>query len=278
MQFVRKALVAAASVAGLMAVLGTAPASAAPVPFTWDPSASGLVGGLALSTQGAFSADRGTLGDWATITIDPTNLNDVVEQAVLPIQMFTLGGNPVTLSGTPFQLYFQVTAHSTLSGVPTPSNTVTGAFTSINYTLFGVRGTCTYGATTGGAGAACSGTTYDLASGVLAAPPGPENNVAVNQGTPGSNALVTASPDADAGGFFVSPNLLVSLFEAAFTNTGGVAQFFTVGTNTVIVINGGGGNTDMLAAPVPEPLTLSVFGAGLVGAAAIGRRRRSKKA
>ena len=35
--------------------------------------------------------------------------------------------------------------------------------------------------------------------------------------------------------------------------------------------------TDLLATPVPEPITLALFGAGLAGAVAM-RRRKTKKA
>jgi hypothetical protein len=40
---------------------------------------------------------------------------------------------------------------------------------------------------------------------------------------------------------------------------------------------GGAGNLTMTVAQVPEPLTLSVFGAGLAGAAAIRRRKKDSK-
>ncbi|HKU54590.1 MAG TPA: PEP-CTERM sorting domain-containing protein, partial [Rhizomicrobium sp.] len=61
-------------------------------------------------------------------------------------------------------------------------------------------------------------------------------------------------------------------FESSFTNTPGVVTQ----TGSIITINGGGGNVD-LTKRVPEPVTLSIFGAGLAGAAAL-RRRKVKKA
>jgi hypothetical protein len=78
---------------------------------------------------------------------------------------------------------------------------------------------------------------------------------------------------ANAGAFFVNPADITNFaFETSFTNTPGVVS--QVGS--VISINGGGGNVDLIKR-VPEPITLSIFGAGLAGAAAL-RRRKAKKA
>src|SRR4051812_20324716 len=97
MKAFKKAFVATASVAGLMAILGTGPAAAAPITFTWDPSAtsggtlsspSGLVGiggGVTvgpiplIARSPLFSANSFGIRDYATI--NTTNLADVVEHA-----------------------------------------------------------------------------------------------------------------------------------------------------------------------------------------------------
>lgn len=306
MKAIKKALVAAASVAGLMAVLGTGPAAAAPIPFTWDPSATsggalstpsnliGIGGGLTvpgppiIAKSPLFSADSFGIRDYATIDI--TNLNNVVEHAILAVNSFSFvapstsapgfvpanggGFDSSQIGATPYQLYFIVDATSKLTA--NGSGGYDGFFTSLTYTLFGDQGgQCTFGvALTPNCGA--SGSQLVLATGGLSGMG--DNEVHINNaGIPSANVDTTIVAGANAGGFFVNPTaaqIVNFAFEAAFTNTGAVQV-----AGPIYTINGGGGNADLVRAPVrvPEPLTLSLFGAGLAGVAAL-RRRRSKKA
>src|SRR5262249_35089176 len=114
---------------------------------------------------------------------------------------------------------------------------------------------------------------FTLATGTLAA--GGTNVAKIDSsGFPTASVDLTITPGADAGGFFVDPNaagLALVHLESAFTNTLGQVGSCGVGC---ITINGGGGNIDMT---IPEPITLSLFGAGLAGAGAL-RRRKAKKA
>jgi hypothetical protein len=265
-----KAALATASAGALFAVLGASPAAAAPINFTWDPALTGI------STQGPITANDITLSDYAAITIDPTNLSDVVENAILPIANFTEKSTPVTLTGTPFSLYFKLTSISTLSAVPTSSNVVTGYLTSLSYTLYGVAGTCAYSAAvTGVVSATCGGTPVALATGSLAAGPGPENQVAILDGVPFATAETNIVAVPAESSFFVSPTDLTTLeIESSFTNTFSVATLTANASNQpVVLISGGGGNADVV---VPEPYTVATFGFGLLGLGWFARRRANK--
>ncbi len=284
MQTVKNALIAAASV-GLLAVMGTNPAAA--VPFTWNPS---LTTPTALSSAGAFTASNFTINDYAVI--DTTNLAVVTEKAILSVQSFntstpglvsssgTVGG-----TGSPYALYFTVTATSHL----TPSGPgLFGAFDTLSYILWGdVGGGCGFSVSAGGGPLASCGldTQLQLATGSLSS--FGLNQVNIINGIPAANVDVTIAAGANAGGFWVNPTLLSFFnFETAFTNTPEeITQsgaIFVIGANTGCgalqnQACPGGGTIDLVALPVPEPVTLSVFGAGLIGAAAL-RRRKAKKA
>jgi hypothetical protein len=272
-----RSILASTVFAAAATVLATASASAAPITFTWDPAATA---NGTLSTAGTFApqftATNLTVKDYATINL--SNLNNVTESGILAVTSidgFTPGfvngtGNAALAVGaSAYQLYFTFNSTSTLA--PSGGGAFSGSFTSLSYTLWGdMGGKCTF--SIAGANCGASGTQLQLATGSLSSIG--LNSVTINSGgIPAANVNVDITLGADAGGFFVDPSDLSGfLFETAFTNTPGVVGHPSA---TVITINGGGGNVDMI--PVPEPLTLSVFGAGLAGAVAM-RRRKAKKA
>jgi len=286
MKALKKALIAAASVAGLTAIMAS---PAAAVPFTWNPS---LTSGTALSSAGAFTSDNFFTSDYSHIVLgansgsanDPV-YNSIIEHSILAINSFanvntpglvsTNNGSP-TAGATGYRLYFVVTTTSHLTDVVAGSNKFfLGSFDTLSYTMYGdVGGNCDFGASSAGISITGCGadTQLQLATGSLA---GPFNSVSL-----GLSPAATVSTDIDlgtnAGGFFVNPaDLATFLFSSAFTNDpSSNVTHFANGGNT-IYITGGGGNTSLIG--VPEPLTLSLFGVGLAGAVGL-RRRRSKKA
>jgi len=283
MRAVKSALVATASVAAFVSVLGASPAMAG-IPFTWDP---GLIG---LSSGGVtqFTADDIVVSDFATITLGPNTgtasnpvYNSVSESAILPITQFTLGGTKVAQGGSAYTLYFDVTAAtSSISGTPA---SLVGKFNTLSYTLFGVTGGCTFNASLGGPSATCGGTKFTIATGGVSSTAfGPGNNVSVTAGDPAAHANVTIIPDSTNGAFFVSPNatsIANDLFISAFTNS--AAQFFCGTTkcsfenpaiSAVVIKSTAGGGISLTA--VPEPDTLAVFGLGLLGLGWFARRRK----
>jgi hypothetical protein len=277
-------LLASSAVALSLAALTATSASAAT--FTWSPLGGGL------STTGAFTASNITVNDYAKIDI--SNLANVTESAILSVQTIN-ASTPglVNTSGVtggypdPYALYFTVTATSQLSGTPT---ILVGTFTSLTYQLWGDPvGDCTFATLAGGPLATCSSPSTLLAHGSLIN--NSTNTVDIINGHPA--AFVDVTIVSDNAGFWVAPaNLTSFLFDTAFSNN--LAEAFQVGTvfyiggsgalanpncspPTGLTVCPGAGTLSFLAVPVPEPVTLSMFGAGLVGAAAL-RRRKAKKA
>ena len=87
------------------------------------------------------------------------------------------------------------------------------------------------------------------------------------------NSPLTISPDV---------GLWQELYVPWFSESAETAEVSLLNENTALQGNDFGLDDLALStttpAPVPEPLTLSVFAAGLAGAAALGRRKRAQKA
>jgi hypothetical protein len=277
-------LLASAALAATLAALAS-PASA--TPFTWNPSATT---GTQLSNAGAFTASNITINDFAVI--DTANPAVVTESAILSVQNFNVAtpglvnNSGIAQTGAnAYALYFTVTATSHLA----PAGPgLFGSFDTLSYTLWGdVGGHCTFSASAAGPASSCGGDTQlSLATGSLSTLG--TNQVSIVGGIPSAAVDVTIANGANAGtpgtGFWVLPTLLAGFqFETSFTNTlqeiTTSGSKFIIGASTTCNTTGapcpGGGTIDLI--PIPEPLTLSVFGAGLAGAAAL-RRRKAKKA
>lgn len=277
---VLKGSLMAASAAAVIAVLGAAPAAASPITFIWSPN---LATPTLIGTP--ITADNIKVADFATITVGAGGA--FTETGALAITNFQLGGSTFTPTGlgSTYSLYYVFSGAGNQGGpIPTTPGQITGGtYSSLDYTLFGVNSTLTCTA------AGCtpnSGTAFALAYGSLVPSTGfvslqntgsglsPTSNVQVtfNPCTASGQGNITGTCTADESLFFTSPStsvLQVGNFSATDT--------IVTQSGNQVFINGGGGNITEALTVVPEPVTISLFGAGLAGAAFV-RRRKSKKA
>jgi hypothetical protein len=298
MQTVKSALIASASVGVLLLGVGMSPAAAVPIFFTWNPGATLPTPLTTSSSDSIVNATEVTVSDYSVINgsnvVDGIS-NVVSESAILDIVGANAPVPGLVGSGTggaaDYQLFYEITnAQSTLT--PNGPNSFTGAFTSFNYTLFGVvGGGCTFGVGPTGPTATGCGTLETLATGSLA--PG-LNQANIDNSIPSANVNANIVVGANAGGFFVAPAVSNLDFQSGFTNSAGVLFYcstpdtITVGTTTppgdcsgtsfsasdpFVEIDGGGGDVNLA---VPEPQTLAMFGFGLIGLGWFVRRRVKK--
>jgi hypothetical protein len=269
-------------VAGVALIAGASgQASAVPTTFTWSPSGIGLTGG------DIVGANNMTGSDFADIVFNPLN-NQFSENGDILLTNFFHNGIPVAASGLggTYSLYIQFSGTGTLNGLPGAPNTSTsGTFSTLNFTVFATNGafpsitpvpggTPTVDIGAGNTQVALAFGTLQSGTVTLTETSGggfsPTANLNLNiTGCTGTGGVCTG----DESKFFVSPtiadiNLVVGNFSATDTVT-----VLTPGIPTDIDITGGGAN---LTLAVPEPTTLALFGAGLLGISLI--RRRSKQA
>lgn len=283
-----KILLAAGSVAGLMAALAS-PAAAAPI-FTINPH-TGIPGYIGADGP----ADATDIHVSSSSIIRQTGANTQTEDGYAYVTSFTNNGSDVSAGLLPpggpsflvnshqvYGLYFTYSATVTgLSAIGVPGTGVIapGAFTFTLYADPNYNNSYTGASLAGGGTAGSISNTGDdivLATGSSVAGGAGFQDPS---GAPTINSINSFLLTPAGLSYFTSPDPFYNLSFLSAT-AGSFTDLQIAPGGSYAVLNGISATVNFLPnqVQVPEPLTLSLFGAGLAGAAVLRRRRESKKA
>lgn len=259
-------------------------ASAAPISFTWAP----LAVGIGAPGDGLIGpANNFTVVDTATVNLTGSGFTEI---GALRINDFLLGSTLAPSAGleTHYSLLFGFTGTGNPIAIPAPGSSSTAAFTSLNYTLYGLTGVPpTITPTTDVSkipnvvalafGSLVSGTAtlvnQSTPNSVDFSPKADLNLnmtvcTAAGQGNTGfGNSLCTGNESA----FFASPlPANISLLIGDFSATTSVTTL----SGSTLTINGGGGNLTLEQSAVPEPGSVMLLGFGLTALGFVKRRKK----